>query len=72
MYDKGTKIKNHKRQRNMTLTQDRIRGHVSHIFETTLVGEKTWIIVTEYPGRGLAIHSISDNVSILQGLKKPS
>ena len=48
------------------------KGHVSHIFETTLMGKKTWIVVTEHQGRGLVIHSISDNADVLIGLKKPS
>ena len=47
------------------------KGFVSHIFETILCGEKTWIIVTEQSGRGLAIHSISDNADVLNGIKKP-
>ena len=46
------------------------KGFVSHIFETILCGEKTWIIVTEQSGRGLAIHSISDNADVLNGIKK--
>lgn len=46
------------------------KGHKSHIFETELCGEKVWIVVSDIPGRGLAIHSISENANVLLGLKK--
>lgn len=48
------------------------KGKVAHIFETELCGEKTWIIATDVPGRGVAIYSISDSPNILNDIKKPA
>ena len=48
------------------------KGRKSHIFETQLCGDKTWIVVTEVMGRGLAIYSISDNEAILTDIEKPA
>ena len=48
-----------------------LKGKTSHVFETELCGEKTWIIVNEVKGRGLALYSISDSDRVLQGIKKP-
>lgn len=46
------------------------KGYSSHIFETTINGDKTWIIATEINGRGVAIYSISDSIKVLEGIKK--
>ena len=46
-------------------------GKTSHVFETELCGEKTWLIVNEVKGRGLALYSISDSDRVLLGIKKP-
>ena len=46
----------------------RYKRRLAHIFETTLCGETTWIVVTEVPGRGATIHSISDNARILTNI----
>ena len=48
------------------------KGRTSHIFETELCGDKTWIIANEVDGRGVALHSISDNEKVLVGIKKPT
>ena len=50
----------------------RHRGRNCHVFETELCGEKTWIIVTDVPGRGLSVYSISDGEEILKNIKKPA
>lgn len=42
----------------------------SHIFETILSGDKTWIIVLEDINGGMMLYSISDNPKVLSGLKK--
>ena len=47
------------------------KGRPAHIFETTLCGEATWIVVTIVPGRGATVYSISDSANILTGIKKP-
>lgn len=47
------------------------KRRLAHIFETILCGEATWIVVTDVPGRGATIHSISDSVNILNGITKP-
>ena len=41
------------------------KGKLSHIFETELKGEKTWIIIDDKKGRGLGVYSISDSDKIL-------
>lgn len=46
------------------------KGHESHVIEITFEGGKAWVILTDYPGRGLAVHSISENEAVLNGLKK--
>ena len=46
-------------------------GKTSHVVETELCGEKTWLIVNEVKGRGLALYSISDSDRVLLGIKKP-
>ena len=46
-------------------------GRKSFIFETTLCGEETWIIVTEVKGRGISLYSISDSNRVLTGIEKP-
>lgn len=48
------------------------RGRNCHVFETELCSEKTWIIVTDVPGRGLSVYSISDGEEILKNIKKPA
>ena len=40
----------------------------AHIFEITLCGEKSWIVVREYPD-GFRLHSISDSLNILKDTK---
>lgn len=47
------------------------KRRLAHIFETTLCGEATWIVVTDVPGRGATIYSISDSPNILNGITKP-
>lgn len=42
----------------------------SHIFETELSNEKTWIIVREYDWAEMVLHSITDSESILSYIKK--
>lgn len=42
----------------------------SHIFETELSNEKTWIIVREYDWAEMVLHSITDSESILNYIKK--
>ena len=42
----------------------------SHIFETELCGEKTWIIVREYDWGEMVLHSITDSDKILEHIKK--
>jgi hypothetical protein len=48
-----------------------LHGKTSHVFETELCGEKTWLIVNEVRGRGLALYSISDSDRVSSGIKKP-
>lgn len=48
------------------------KGRKSHIFETELCGDKTWIIANEVDGRGVALHSISDNEKVLVDIEKPT
>lgn len=50
----------------------RFKGRKSHIFETELCGDKTWIIANEVDGRGVALHSISDNEKVLVDIEKPT
>lgn len=42
----------------------------SHIFETKLGGDKTWIIVREYDWGEMLLHSITDSESILNHIKQ--
>lgn len=49
-----------------------LKGKTSHVFETEICGEKTWLIVNEVRGRGLALYSISDSDRVLSGIKKPN
>lgn len=42
----------------------------SHIFEITLQGDKTWIIVREDVNGNMMFHSISDSDKVLNGIKK--
>lgn len=42
----------------------------SHIFEITLQGDKTWIIVREDVDGNMVFHSISDSDKVLDGIKK--
>lgn len=42
----------------------------SHIFETTLLGDKTWLIVREDVNGNMIFHSISDSSNVLNGIKK--
>ena len=53
------------------LGKSQYKGRVTHIFETVLCGELTWIVVTDVPGRGATIHSISDSENILKEIIKP-
>jgi hypothetical protein len=46
------------------------KGHKSHIVEITFEGKKAWVVITDYPGRGLAIHGLSERETVLKGLKK--
>lgn len=48
------------------------KGKLSHIFETELKGEKTWIIIDDKKGRGLGVYSISDSDKILDVIRKPT
>lgn len=48
------------------------KGKLSHIFETELKGQKTWIIIDDKKGRGLGVYSISDSDKILDGIRKPT
>ena len=48
------------------------KGKKTHIFETKICEEASWIIATEVKGRGVAIYSISDNEKVLVGIKNPS
>lgn len=48
-----------------------IDGKVSHIFETELKGEKSYIIVNEYKGSKPILYSISDSDNVLTGIEKP-
>ena len=41
-----------------------------HLFETTIQGDKTWIIVKEYVDGNKILYSISDGPNILKGLKR--
>ncbi len=42
----------------------------SHLFETKILGDKSWIIVREYEDGSFRLHSITDSSKILQHLKK--
>ncbi|MFR9545338.1 MAG: phage minor head protein [Rikenellaceae bacterium] len=42
---------------------------VSHIFETHIMGDKTWLIVKENAQIGSYLYSISDGEAILKGIK---
>lgn len=42
----------------------------AHLFETKISGDKSWIIVREFPNGNTVIHSISDSDGILNLLKK--
>lgn len=44
----------------------------SHIFETHIRGDKTWIIVHEFDWGQFTVYSISDNPKVLQGIKNKS
>ena len=41
-----------------------------HLFETSIQGDKTWIIVKEYTDGNVILYSISDSANILKSLKK--
>lgn len=41
-----------------------------HLFETSIQGDKTWIIVKEYVDGSKILYSISDGPNILKGLKR--
>ena len=41
-----------------------------HLFETSIQGDKTWIIVKEYTDGNIILYSISDSANILKSLKK--
>lgn len=41
----------------------------AHIFETILCGEKTWIVVRQYPDHYI-LHSISDNRNIMSNIQQ--
>ena len=43
---------------------------VSHIFETEIKGDKSWIIAREYKWGEVVLHSISDSPKIKELLKK--
>lgn len=43
---------------------------LSHVFETYVGGEKSWIIVREYTWGEYVLHSISDSADILKHIKK--
>jgi len=42
----------------------------SHIFETKMLGNSSWLIANEYKGRGIIFYSISDNPKVLTGIIK--
>lgn len=42
----------------------------SHLFETHILGDKSWIIVREYEDRSFRLYSITDSDKLLQFLKK--
>ncbi len=42
----------------------------AHVFETELAGDKTWLIVREFPDGTVRLHSISDSIKILDLIKK--
>ena len=42
----------------------------SHVFETEIEGDKSWIIVLEDVEGVMILYSISDNSKVLEGLKK--
>ena len=41
-----------------------------HLFETTIKGDKSWILVREHPNGQILLYSISDSESIKENLKK--
>ncbi len=41
-----------------------------HLFETSIQGDKTWIIVKEYTDGNVILYSISDSANILKSLRK--
>lgn len=42
----------------------------SHIFETEVLGDKSWIIVREDIHGNMVLHSISDSPKVLDGIRK--
>lgn len=50
---------------------DKTDGNVTiHLFETSICGDKTWIIVKEYTDGNTILYSISDCANILKSLRK--
>ncbi len=50
---------------------DKTDGNVTiHLFETSIRGDKTWIIVKEYTDGNTILYSISDSANILKSLRK--
>ena len=43
---------------------------ISHIFETEIKGEKSWIIANERKDGKITFYSISDSNKVLKGIKK--
>jgi len=41
-----------------------------HIFETSILGDKTWIVVKEYQDGNIILYSISDSPNILKGIER--
>lgn len=40
----------------------------AHLFETTVKGDKCWIVVREFPDGKIQLHSISDNESVVKNI----